>query len=153
MSFYNDIITKLVTACSSSDVSTAAGISNATWTLSHVFTSGRKYIAGQNRGRVPFINIWRQQSDYAFDAVSSDFGGEVKSLWRIEVVVGKTSRVDERTNEQQAQEIAEKIIKSIKSEYNLQVSSHAIGLCETHPFGLSLIIDLTLINTSSSGDL
>lgn len=154
MNYYTEIMTRLKTACSDLEVMTAAGISGAEWTDYHVFDTGRHFIAGQNRGRVPFVNIWRVNSDYTFDAVDSATtrAGTLESSWNIEVVVGKSSRTNERTNETQAYDIAQKIIKSIRKDYNMRVGTERIGDIQVHPFGLSLSVEVNIQNTHNDSE-
>lgn len=154
MNYYTEILNRLKTAIGNSEVSTAAGISNATWILNNIFDGGRKFIHGQNRGRVPFVNVWRNNSEYSFDAIttSGEQGGQMQSNWNIEIVVAKSSVSDEKTGEEFAYSIAQKIIKNIRADYNLALGNERILPIETHPFGLSLTIDLNVINTHSNGD-
>jgi hypothetical protein len=154
VNYYTEILTRLKTAIGNIEVSTAASISNATWINYHIFDGGRKFIHGQNRGRVPFVNVWRVSSDYSFNAIttSGEQGGQMESNWNIEVVVAKSSAVDEKTGEEFAYAIAQKIIKNLRADYNLALGNERILPIETHPFGLSLIIDLNIINTHSNGD-
>jgi hypothetical protein len=153
MNYFTEIITRIKTAIGNAEVSTIAGVSNANWVNYHIFDGGRKYIHGQNRGRVPFVNVWRLTSDYSFDAVSTnDAGGQMESRWNIEIVVGKSSRADEKTNEEFAYAIAQKIIKNIRADYNLAIGTERIGLAENHPFGLAIQIELTIQNTHSNSE-
>lgn len=155
MSHFNTILTKIKTAVSDSSVATAASLSSAEWTNYHVFDGGRAYTHGQNRGRVPFANIWRTTSDYSFDSVgstSNDQGGELISSWNIEIIVAKSSASDERTGEEQAYSIAEKILKAIRTDYNLALGNERMGEIENHPFGLSLKIELTINNSYSNSE-
>lgn len=154
MNYYTEIMTRLKTACSDAEVMTAAGISGTEWTDYHVFDTGRHFIAGQNRGRVPFVNIWRTGSDYTFDAVDSSTArsGTLESTWNIEVVVGKSSRTNERTNETQAYDIAQKVIKSIRKDFNMRIGTESIGEIQTHPFGLSLSVEVNIQNTHNDSE-
>lgn len=154
MNYYAEIMSKIKTACSDVEVYSAASISGSEWINYHIFDGGRHYIAGQNRGRVPFVNIWRVESDYTFEAVetSTSRAGTLESRWNIEVVVGVSSRISEYTNESLAYNIAQKIVKSIRKDFNMRVGSERIGEVQNHPFGLSLIIDLTIQNTHSDSE-
>lgn len=154
MNYYTEIISRLKTAIGHSEVYTVAGVSAGEWSTYHIFDGGRKFIHGQNRGRVPFVNVWRNMSDYSFDAVTTggEQGGQMQSNWNIEIVVAKSSAADEKTGEEFAYAIAQKIIKKIREDYNLSLGNERITPIQTHPFGLSLIIDLTIINTHSNGD-
>lgn len=153
MNYYYEILSRLKTACSCSEVASAASVLTADWSGAHVFDGGKEYIGAMNRGRVPFVVITRLNSDYSFDALSTgDSGGQLDSRWNIKVVVGKSSRSDEATNEAQAYDIAQKIIKNARLNYNLAVGNQTILPPETHPFGLAINIDLSIQNTHSDSE-
>ena len=153
MNLYTELEDHLKTACGAVDVALAAGVPQTTWQLAHVFMSGRGYIKGQNRGRVPFVSVWRENSEYSFDAVGvGEQGGLVTSSWNIEVVVGAASRANESANEMVATLIAQKIIKNVRADSNLCIGEEKIGAILCHPFGLSLMVQLTIQNTNSTSN-
>ena len=151
MNYYYSILSAIKAAVSTDDVAIAAGQVNPQWSIYHVFDGGRSFIHGLNRGRVPFVNIWRNNSDYVYDAIDTrGQGGTLTSAWTIEVVTNHAA--DEAASESQAYPIAQKILRKIRETYNLSQGTERILEEENHPFGRSLRIELTIINTYSNGD-
>lgn len=152
MTIYSDLATKIKTAISHANVATIANVNATEWANYHVFDGGRSYIHGQNRGRVPFVNFYRNSSNYSFDAVGPDVGGQTDSVWVIEIIVAKSSASNEYTGESFAYSLSDKIIKQIRTDYNLGIGNEQINEIENHPFGISLKINLTVQNSYGHND-
>lgn len=154
MNYFSAISDKIKAAVSSYDVAVLSSSTvpiSGDWGTYHVFDGGRKFIGGQNRGRTPFVNIWRESSTYTNGVISDDdAGGMVDSVWNIEVVVGNTSRQDENNNEENAYLIMQKIIRKIRENSDMSIGSESIGNLENHPFGSSIITQVTIHNRHSN---
>ena len=153
MNYFKEIMDRLVAACSDSEVAGVTSVTPVLWASDHIFDGGVPFIAGQNRGRVPFVVITRKNSSYDFQAVTVDIsgqadqGGFVTSEWEIKVVVGVSSNSNMRTNEESAYLIMQKCLKKIRKDYNLAIGNEQVTEVITHPFGLQLNCNLTIQNT------
>jgi hypothetical protein len=153
MNYYGEIKAQIVSSCATSGVAQYAGISLNDWTNYHIFSEEVKFIHGQNRGRCPFVNIKRKDSNYSYDAITTnDQGGMLVSDWEIEVVTGKNSN-GVAVEETGTYKIAEAIVAEIRNKYNMKIGNQKIGSITTHPFGQSIIISLTIENTYSESEM
>jgi DNA polymerase sigma len=90
MTVFSSLASRIKSAISNADVAIAANVNATEWSNNHVFDGGRSYVHGQNRGRVPFVNFWRNNSNFSFDAVGPDIGGQTDSTWIIQIIVCKS---------------------------------------------------------------
>jgi len=155
MNLYDTLNNKIATALKSPQVANVVSSTipvSADWMNYHVFDGGRYYIGGMNRGRVPFVYFYRTNSNYDFDAVSSNYdqGGQVTTYWTIEIITGKLK--SEHTNESLGYDLAQKIIKMIRADRNLCLGTETISEAINHPFGTMIKIELNIENTHSNSE-
>jgi hypothetical protein len=150
MTLVTNLLTEIDAALKSNAVElVATGISGADTWANHVFgNDGNHYIGGQNRGRCPFITYMRNDQIYSFDSVGAGRGGEVTNQFKIKIVSHR--KTNETLTEQYLQSVAEKVIKTIRSYSDFNLGSETIDKMESHPFGNSLMINLSVNNTWSN---
>ena len=117
---------------SASVVASAAGFSTSDWANYHVFAGGREMIHGMNRGRAPYVVLWRGNSSYDAQSVDADPGGTLNATWNLRVAVQKH---DEALAETQIRQIANACFKSIKDDSRFRPGDQSIGDIQVFPWG------------------
>lgn len=92
MSTWSEIQLRLLEACRSVNVAAVASVATSIWadtdeTIGHVFAGRRGYVGGRNRGRLPFIEVFKSgnQEFRAEARTDGDLGGTVVTNWTIRV--------------------------------------------------------------------
>jgi hypothetical protein len=143
--YHEEIKKQIMDACKDISVQTAATPFTGAW-ADHVFNSSSHFIRGKNRGRLPFVSVEREDSDYQHE---QENGGTVESTWTIKINVGYRSRKEDDSNEIQAYEILEAILAKLSENWNFNQSDGLTQKVVGDPFGFSIIHTITLRNTYS----
>jgi hypothetical protein len=146
MTLNKNLLDALVTSAGDTSVAIVAGVTLSDWVNYHIFTGESLYIRGKNRGRSPFVSIWRSSSDFSFD---EENGGGVNSEYIIESVVSKTSKKDMPANEEFACQILQAVIKAAMANWAFQESDFKLDQVTNHPFGFSVKATFRVTNSWS----
>lgn len=92
MSTWSNIQSVLLESCRAANVAAVVSVATPIWsstdeTIGHVFAGRRGYVGGRNRGRLPFIEVFKSGSqEFRAEARSEEeLGGTVVTNWTIRV--------------------------------------------------------------------
>jgi len=142
MSSFESARSQIFQALTSTTVAAIAQIPQTIWANYHVFYGDSSYIAGRNRGRLPFVEVKRSQANMTHES-EPNYGGTQVITFRIEIHTGNVPRNSVLNNELQADQLARAIIQLIRSQSCFRDGEHTIETLVESPFGYSLAIDLT----------
>ena len=144
----NTMLDDLLEACRAVP-ETASGIVNSRWQSFHVHygDSGHKLgVGGQNRGRCPFVRLFRGDRTYNAQTASSR-GGTVESNFVVEVVVRKQKAQSQKDHWQQAFDIFEEIRDYLRDTNNYRVGGEQIEQLQVSPTLFVLRINFQVENS------
>lgn len=138
MSCYQEKLFKIKEALCSGEVADAAAVSPANWAAYHIFEGiGEGFIKGRNRGRLPFVEITDQDTDWAQAAVDGQYEN---SNWIIRINVKGRDPGELRQN---AQRIARAFLNLFKQDIQERSGTVSLGSLVTTPWGG--YCDLTMV--------
>lgn len=125
------------------------GIPNLQWVTSHIFYGnplGKLGTGGQNRGRCPFVRVFRTGKDFDYQA-QSDRGGTVTSNFTIEIVTRQSSVKSQESNWDFAYRIWESIITDLREKDNYMIGDERVLEMQVDPVLFVLQCQITVENT------
>lgn len=122
----------LKTLISASIVASGAGFSATDWADLHVFVGGRDMIKGLNRGRAPYVVLWRSNSTYDAEVVDANPGGTLYATWNLRVTSKKN---DNQAAETEIRQIFNLCMQSIKNDGRFRPGDQSLGEIQSYPWG------------------
>ncbi len=133
-----------IEACNSASIAAAAGVSFAAWTATaspHVFAGTGGFLAGRNRGRCPFLEIYVTSQDYQRDV---NDGGTLKS--KVEIICHDTGRDYEVTSNRMELILCQCLasLRDVSNDNYFALGSDSMTQIEPGPMGWkrSAVIDI-----------
>lgn len=148
---FDNLISNCYTACISGGVATAAEVEPMEWADLHVFKAGTGLVGGKNRGRLPFIELISDTSDYDYIVGGGDHGGRETARLVIRIWVGGTDRFAAETK---ANKIANTVLKSFKNHLFLNNRTEDKSKMTIGPIGyyMDLTISVTTVFNRDYGE-
>jgi hypothetical protein len=156
MNLHTNLMADIITAVSSTDVATVAGISNPDWTNYHIFKGQVGVIGGVNRGRRIGVYINRLNSAYNTTTLSTgttDEGGQVDTSFRISFFACASSNRRHEESEKTLYALATTTVKKLRELWNFEQNNFAVREIQTYPFGYQIDVDITVNNTWNISNL
>ena len=125
------------------------GIISSDWNSKHIFygdAGGMLGVGGQNRGRCPFVRVFRGPRDFNAQT-SSSRGGTVTSNFIIEIVVTNQRMQDQEDQWDQAYQIFESIRDDLRGRANYRIGGETVEQLQFNPTIFVLKINFNVENS------
>ena len=140
MSQFSDITETLMVILKSPYIAAAADVDATVWNDLRVFYSSGPFIKGMNRGRIPFIHLYRADTAFSWET-EPEHGGVNTFRFKLDIHTGFGDALD---SESKAYFILEESIKRIRGNVHCTSGQHEVQEIEDSPFGFALRLNFTV---------